>query len=352
MKARFQKYTLRFKTPSGTSRGLLHTKDTWIIAIMDGSKIGIGECSMFKGLSVDDTPDYEAKLQWACDNIDRDIDWLLDHLLHYPSIQFGIEMALRSLQSANSFDLFPSDFTRNIQSLPINGLVWMGEKSYMSTQIQAKIAQGFRCVKIKIGALDFEEELSLLSQIRKQYDANQIEIRVDANGAFSTTEALDKIKALAKLDIHSIEQPIAKGQIESLKILCVQSPIDIALDEELIGIFSEANKIQLLTQTMPQYIILKPSLIGGYRGTKQWIRHAKNLQIGWWITSALESNIGLNAIAQFVYTLQTEIPQGLGTGNLFWNNFESPLTVQSGRLQYASTTKKWNLSNLDPALFA
>ncbi len=334
MKATYQKYNLEFKKPSGTSRGILTQKETWFIILEENGKKGIGECGLLRGLSCDDRPDYEAKLQWTCANIHLGIDSLWEALIEFPSIQFGVEMAFQSLASEMPFLLFPSSFTKGEKSILINGLVWMGEEGYMKQQIEEKIAQGFSCIKLKIGAIDFQKELDLLHFIRQNFDEKTIEIRVDANGAFSQSEALYKLNQLTGYKLHSIEQPIAKNHADSMSELCKITPIPIALDEELIGVFSLQEKEQLLIKINPQYIILKPSLVGGFRGTNEWITLAKKHQIGWWITSALESNIGLNAIAQWTYLQQNSMPQGLGTGGLFTNNFECPLSVSNGQLWY------------------
>ena len=334
MKATYQKYNLQFKRPSGTSRGILTQKETWFIILTQNGKTGIGECGLLRGLSCDDRPDYEAKLQWTCSNIHLEKDALWEALIEFPSIQFGVEMAFQSLASESPFLLFPSSFTNGEKSIPINGLVWMGEEVFMKQQIEEKITQGFSCIKLKIGAIDFQKELDLLHDIRQNFDEETIEIRVDANGAFSELEALGKIQQLTGFKIHSIEQPIAKNHTDRMSELCKITPIPIALDEELIGVFSVQEKEQLLQKIKPQFIILKPSLVGGFRGTKEWILLAEKYQIGWWITSALESNIGLNAIAQWTYLQQNAMPQGLGTGGLYTNNFDSPLTVSNGQLWY------------------
>lgn len=334
MKATYHKYILDFKRPSGTSRGVMTQKETWFIVLEDKDKKGIGECGILRELSIDDRPDYEAKLQWTCDNIHLGEDQLWEKLIEFPSIQFGVEMAFQSLVSATPFLLFPSNFTTEKKSIPINGLVWMGDESYMLQQIREKIQNGFHCIKLKIGAIDFEKELQLLAFIRKHFDASQIEIRVDANGAFSTTEALCKLHQLSKYEIHSIEQPIAKSNTNAMKELCIKTPIPIALDEELIGVFSLIEKEALLQKIKPQYIILKPSFVGGFKGTNEWIQLAHKYNIGWWVTSALESNIGLNAIAQWTFLQNSSLPQGLGTGALYNNNFSCPLEVSNGQLWY------------------
>ena len=268
-------------------------------------------------------------------------------LLEFPSIQFGLEMALRSFHAENKFQLFPSEFTEGKASIPINGLVWMGEKDFMCQQIEDKLNQGFDCVKMKIGAIDFETEIALLKNIRKRFPRNEIEIRVDANGAFQPGEdALQKLNTLAKLNIHSIEQPIRQGQVEEMEDLCCKTPLPIALDEELIGIFKKEKKEELITFIQPQYIILKPSFVGGFRGSQEWIDAASRYDIPWWITSALESNIGLNAIAQWTFSLESEMYQGLGTGGLYTNNFPSPLFVKDGTLNF-DQRKKWDLGLLN-----
>ena len=341
IKANYKKYILNFKNPSGTSRGILRTKETWFIILTENGKIGVGETGLFRGLSIDDISDYEDKLIWVCNNIDLGLENLLKALYEFPSIQFGLEQAFLSLNSEDKFELFPSQFTRGEKSIPINGLVWMGEKEFMKNQIKEKLSIGFSCIKMKIGAIDFDTEIELLKSIRKEFSPNEIELRVDANGAFNPKDALEKLKILSELEIHSIEQPIKQGQVNDMSELCAKTPLPIALDEELIGVFSSEEKKKLLKTIKPQYIILKPSLIGGFAGSKEWINLADQTNCGWWITSALESNIGLNAIAQFTDTLQSDLPQGLGTGGLFTNNFDSPLEVKNGTLQY-NPKQNWN----------
>lgn len=334
MKATYHKYILNFKQPSVTSRGVLTTKETWFIVLEKDEKKGIGECGILRGLSADDRPDYEEKLQWVCENIHLGEAKLWSELLEFPSIQFGVEMAFLSLKSENPFVLFPSKFTSGEKSIVINGLVWMGDEAFMKRQIEAKIAEGFTCIKMKIGAIDFDKELALLRFIRQNFDEKTIEIRVDANGAFSENEALDKINQIAGFKLHSIEQPIQKNHTDMMSVLCKNTNLPIALDEELIGVFSFEEKEALLQKIKPQYIILKPSFIGGFRGTLEWISIAEKLNIGWWITSALESNVGLNAIAQFTFLQNNLMPQGLGTGSLYTNNFDCPLQVSQGQLWY------------------
>lgn len=320
-------------------------KETWFIVLEKDGKIGIGECGILRGLSADDRPDYEAQLQWTCDHIQLGENQLWDALLEFPSIQFGVEMAFQSLRSETPFLLFPSDFTKGEKSIEINGLVWMGEEVFMKQQIEEKLADGFRCVKLKIGAIDFDKELQLLGFIRQYFSPEQVEIRVDANGAFDVTLALDKLNQLAEFKLHSIEQPIQKNNTDRMAELCEITPIPIALDEELIGVFSLEEKEALLQKIQPQYIILKPSFVGGFRGTQEWIALAEKYHIGWWITSALESNIGLNAIAQWTFLQQNSMPQGLGTGALYTNNFDCPLQVAAGQLWYQKELDwKFNLN--------
>ncbi len=341
MKASFKKHVLQFISPGGTSRGVLTTKETWFLMLREGDKTGIGECAMFRGLSYDDVPDYEQKLQWVCLHIEKGLDFLLGELRDYPSIQFGLEQAFRSLEAEHPFLLYPSDFTESVGPILINGLIWMGKREAMEAQLRQKVAMGFHCLKLKIGAIDFDTELDILKGIREDYSKEEIELRVDANGAFGQADAFGKLEQLATLDIHSIEQPVKPGQYRLMKALCEAGLVDIALDEELIGLTSETKKRELLQIVKPHYLILKPSLLGGFRGSHEWITLAREFGIGWWVTSALESNIGLNAIAQWTYTLQNPMPQGLGTGQLFSNNVESPLEVTDGSLWYRKD-KTWN----------
>jgi o-succinylbenzoate synthase len=341
MQAKFIKYFLHFKRPAGTSRGTLLQKETYFIQLTEGDKTGYGEAALFKGLSADDVPDYEEKLTWALKNLPLSGRELFNELKNYPSILFGLEQAFASLTSEEPSVLFPSDFTRGKISIPINGLVWMGPKDFMFEQIKQKIKENYKVIKLKIGAIDFQDELDLLKYIRSQFSADEVEIRVDANGAFAPSEALEKLKRLSEYDLHSIEQPIRPGQFEEMAKLCAVTPLPIALDEELIGYNFETDKMKILKILKPQYIILKPALHGGFVGSDSWIKAAEELGIGWWITSALESNIGLNAIAQYTAQKQVKIPQGLGTGTLFTNNFDSPLFIKNGSLNY-DVSKKMN----------
>lgn len=342
MTASYKKYILKFKRPSGTSRGVLTEKETWFLKISDGNNFGIGECGILRSLSYDDRPDYEEKLKWVCNNINMGAEMLWEELREFPSIQFGVEMAFKSLKAETPFLLFPSEFTSGKKAIPINGLIWMGDKQFMKEQISEKIEQGFNCIKLKIGAIDFETELDLLKAIRSNFSEDEIELRVDANGAFSPQDSLKKLDLLSRLKLHSIEQPIRQGQIEEMTILCKKTPLPIALDEELIGLTNVTEKENLIQTIAPQYAIFKPSLIGGFKGTNEWIKACDKKGVKWWITSALESNIGLNAISQFTFTLDSDLPQGLGTGSLYTNNFESPLEVKNGQIQY-NPAREWEI---------
>lgn len=345
LKADYQYYPLNFKQASGTSRGVLTQKDSWFIRIWDDKNPdvkGVGECSIIKGLSSDDRDGYVDKIKEICESIDDYWYYLEDGLTEWPSIYFGLETAFLDFQAKGSKVLFPSDFTKGKAQIPINGLVWMGDSGFMKEQIQQKLEDGFDCLKLKIGAINFDEEIKLLQAIRKDFGSDKIELRVDANGAFSPADALNKLKILSEFQIHSIEQPIKAGQWKTMADLCLFSPLPIALDEELIGVSDLSLKNELLDTIKPQYIILKPSLLGGIKGSKEWINLAEERNIPWWITSALESNIGLNAIAQWTYTLNNPMPQGLGTGQIYSNNIVSPLHMSKGFLAY-DTSAKWEI---------
>ena len=338
-------YNLIFKRPSGTSRGILTSKEIWLLKIWNEESpevFGLGECALFRGLSAEDRPGYEDVLQSLTPNLPP-LPELFERLRDFPSILFGLETALADLKNGGKRIIYPSAFSEGESSIRINGLIWMGAKAEMQRQIQEKIEQGFSCIKLKIGAIDFDAELDLLKSIRQEFDAKTIELRVDANGAFSPADALRKLEALAKLNIHSIEQPIKAGQWQEMAYLCANTPLPIALDEELIGINDFAQKGLLLETIRPQYIILKPSLHGGFAGSEEWIKLANEQHIDWWATSALESNIGLNAIAQWCATQKNEMPQGLGTGQLYTNNFESPLSLNGENLFY-DQQKVWKLN--------
>ena len=339
MEARYFKHSLQFKRPSGTSRGILINKDSWFIEFTENDKKGVGECSLLSGLSYDDTPGFENQLDLLCSAINQRTP--LPDLQQWPAIRMGYEMALLDLAQDQPFELYPSDFSNGKDCIPINGLVWMGTFDYMSQQIKSLLEKGFDCIKLKIGAIHFEEELALLTQIRKEFDAKEVKLRVDANGAFAPGDALEKLKRLSDFDLHSIEQPIAANQWQAMRYLSEKSPLPIALDEELIGRFSEEECLTLLDVIQPAFIILKPSLLGGFRASSQWIQWAERQGIGWWVTSALESNVGLNAIAQWTYQQEYKGHQGLGTGSLFTNNFESPLVIKKGCL-WVDNLISWN----------
>ena len=333
LKADYKKITLIFKRPGGTSRGVLTTKDSWILSVWDTDKpeiIGTGECSIIYGLSPDNMNTYEAKLDELAERINRyrEVD-----LSAHPSIRFGLETALLDLQSGGKKVLFSSLFSEGKKGIPINGLVWMGDFDFMKQQIIEKLEAGYHCIKLKIGAIDFDKELELLKMIRRDFGQTELELRVDANGAFSPANALEKLKRLSDFHIHSIEQPIRQHQWQEMAKLCQQSPIDIALDEELIGL-KDSDVATMLNTIKPKYIILKPSLLGGLQRSEFFINQSEKQGVKWWVTSALESNIGLNAIAQWTATLNNPMPQGLGTGQLYTNNFTSPLYIDKAQLFY------------------
>ena len=327
---------LHFKQPAGTSRGSYTTRDVWYLHLTSDKypdRVGIGECAPLPKLSCDDMQGYESVLAHICNEVTEQGGFSVESLRDYPSILFGLETAFRHLERG-CFELWDTPFSRGEVGIPINGLIWMGDYKKMLEQIEAKMAVGFRCIKLKIGAINFEEELALLRFIRSHFSAKEVELRVDANGAFAPADAMEKLKRLAELDLHSIEQPIRAGQWEDMARLTAETPLPIALDEELIGINIPERKQCLLDRVHPQYIILKPSLHGGMAGGNEWIREAEKRNIGWWITSALESNIGLNAIAHWCATFNNPLPQGLGTGALFTNNVDMPLEVRKDSLWY------------------
>jgi o-succinylbenzoate synthase len=336
LSASFEAFTLDFKRPSGTSRGILTQKKGWKLKLANSDGIiGLGECSVIPGLSPDYVSDeqYESKLTEVCENPSRFIE-NTDLLLDFSSILFGLESAYFDLINGGKQIYFESAKAPAGFSIPINGLIWMGDESYMQSQIEEKLEAGFTCIKLKVGAIDFKQELKLLEGIRSRYDASKIVLRVDANGAFTLQDALWKLDELSKLELHSIEQPIKAGSWNNMKDLCEKTPLPIALDEELIGVSQSEQKIDLLETIKPQFVILKPSLHGGFSGTSEWIELAEERQIPWWITSALESNIGLNAIAQFTSEYKPVLPQGLGTGGLYETNFDAPLKIEKGNLYY------------------
>ncbi|MGK0406972.1 MAG: o-succinylbenzoate synthase [Roseivirga sp.] len=346
MKAYWKKYTLQFKNPAGTSRGVLRTKDSYFIFLNKDNDSGIGECGILRGLSADDRPNYEEKLSEVCAILEEgDPKNLSDSLIEWPSIKAGLEMAYLALKAKDQI-LFPSDFTDGGDRQAINGLIWMGDLDYMKSQIRSRIEDGFLVIKMKIGALNLQNELKVLRDIRKDYSPAELQLRVDANGAFTPKEAFSVLSELDKLQIHSIEQPIKAGQIEAMAELCKHSSMPIALDEELIGVFGEAEKERLLDVIKPRYIILKPSFLGGFKESEKWIDLAEERGIGWWVTSALESNIGLSAIAQWNYNLYGHLASGLGTGSLYTNNFQSPLEIVRGTIAF-NPDQNWDLQGLE-----
>lgn len=326
-----QEKLLHFKQPAGTSRGVYTTRKIWLLTVEHGGRTAIGECAPLPQLSCDDIPDYEAVLRRFCDIIEATGSIPYDEMRNYPSMLFGVETALAQLSRTDGL-LYDTPFSHGEEGIPINGLVWMGTHDEMLSRLKEKLALGFRCVKLKIGAIDFAKELDLIQHIRKHFSREEVELRVDANGGFTPDVALERLQELARYDIHSIEQPIMAHQWSEMAQLCQLSPLPIALDEELIGVNSTDEKIRLLETIKPQYIILKPSLHGGVAGTREWIALANERGIGSWITSALESNIGLNAIAQLaadIYGPQITMPQGLGTGMLFTDNIPMPLEIRN-----------------------
>ncbi len=332
--------TFNFKEPAGTSRGVYHTRVSRFVHLTSDDLpgiVGVGECAPLPKLSCDDLPDYDAVLRRHCDDVCARGGIDVDALRDVPSMLFGLEMAWLQLHRGGSTALSDTSFARGEEGIPINGLVWMGDFETMAARLEQKLTQGFSCVKIKIGAIDFSDEMALIRRLRDRYGSDRIELRVDANGAFSPAEAMDKLQQLAACDIHSIEQPIMAGQWQEMARLCEVSPLPFALDEELIGVNTPERKRQLLDTIRPQYIILKPSLHGGMAGCREWIALARERGIGSWITSALESNVGLNAIAHLaaeIYGPAITMPQGLGTGQLFTDNIEMPIAIHGDKLWY------------------
>lgn len=329
-------YTLQFKQPAGTSRGVYTEHKVWYVVFRNNDNefhYGIGECAPLHDLSCDYNPDYEETLASFCKTVEEQQQLDTELFRDYPSILFGLETAMRHYQQ-QKWQLWDNPFAGGKEGININGLIWMGDYSAMLKQIESKLKQGFHCIKLKIGAIDFEQELELLRFIRQHYTAEEVILRVDANGNFDNRDALTKLHQLAELSIHSIEQPIKAGQWQEMAKLCASTPLPVALDEELIGINNPDMKRELLETINPQYIILKPSLHGGISGSTEWIELAAGMNIPWWITSALESNIGLNSIAQWCATFNNPLPQGLGTGMLYTNNVPMPLTIQGDKLWF------------------
>ena len=338
LKVTIEERVLHFKQPAGTSRGVYTERKSWFVSVSDGKTVGHGECAPLPDLSCDARSDYSEVLRQFCDDVERTGQIDYEAMRDFPSMLFGLETAMLNYQNGDC--LFDNAFSRGEVGIPINGLVWMGNYDEMLQRMEQKLEQGFRCVKLKIGAIDFEQELELIKRIRSRFSFHEIELRLDANGAFPYNEALYKLELLSQYAIHSIEQPIRQGQWAYMAELCRESPLPIALDEELIGVNDSEMKSHMLNIIKPAYIILKPSLHGGMAGCREWIEAAKEHGIGSWITSALESNIGLNAIAQFcadVYGDHITMPQGLGTGLLFTDNIPMPLEIHGDQL--------WSLRN-------
>ena len=331
MKARVIEHKLEFKRPAGTSRGVLNHRRVWYLALEKEGRTGVGECAPLPGLSAETIPEVEQALAALAADPDGFCAGA-DHQSMPSSVRFAVETALGDLEQTGTQILFPSRFTRGETGILINGLIWMGELSFMKEQVRQKLDLGWRCIKLKIGALQFAEELAILKGIRAEYSADDVILRVDANGGFAPDEVPDRLGQLAELNIHSIEQPIAKGQWQDMARVCRQSPMDIAFDEELIGIWEREEKIHLLDTLVPHYLVLKPSLHGGMKSCDEWIELADARGIGWWVTSYLESNLGLNAIAQWTFLKQSPLHQGLGTGQLFTNNMASPLEIRGEEL--------------------
>jgi len=337
------KHVLNFKIPGGTSRGVLTSKATYIVRLFEVDRlVAIAEFNRFEGLSIDPLFSYQERLKKSVEqclglldsvvnlNDPRIVD-LLQENSDYPSIQFGLEQLILSyLSNTSPFHLFDSPFSRGESSISINGLIWMGDANFMKAQIEPLLEKGFKCLKMKIGAINFDEEHRLLKSIRDRFNHQELTLRVDANGAFDSESVLSVLDELADLGVHSIEQPIKAGQWQEMARVVEESPIPIALDEELIGLKTLESRTNCIHTIQPDYLIFKPALIGGYGAIEQY----RHIHDQFWITSALESNIGLNAIAQYTATLNPTLEQGLGTGSLYTNNFDSPLLVTNGALSY------------------
>ena len=343
MKIEISERTLRFKQPAGTSRGVYRTRHSYFLDMTDDRKPGIhgvGECATLPDLSCDAIPEYESILRSVCRMVEQTKSIPYDMLRPYPSILFGLETAKAQLDANGSTALFDTPFARGDEGIRINGLVWMGTFDEMYGRLEEKLQAGFHCVKLKIGAIGFEHEIELIRHIRETFTMDQVELRVDANGGFTPENAMARLEQLARYDIHSIEQPVRQHQWEDMARFCRQSPLPIALDEELIGVNVRSMKEMLLDKIRPQYIVLKPSLHGGMKGSQEWIAIAQEYGIGSWMTSALESNVGLNAIAHFAaktYGPHVSMPQGLGTGQLFIDNIPMPLQIKGDELWYSKT---------------
>lgn len=344
--ASYARYLLDFHFVARTSREVMTTKETFLLRLRDTAtgRVGTGECSLFRGLSADDRPDYESRLADMCKAISAgDAPDISDS----SSLRFGYETAVADLRNGGCGLPFPSDFTDGNTALPINGLVWMDDVATMMNNARQKVADGFRCVKLKIGRYDFADELRIVEMLRRAYGPEKLEIRLDANGAYSVDEAIANLRRIEPLDIHSVEQPVKAAQWEAMAEVCDTVRQPVALDEELIGVYRQDVAREMLDLIRPAFLVLKPSLCGGFADAGQWIADARARGIGWWVTSALESNIGLNALAQWVATLPVgDMCQGLGTGLLYTNNFESPLSMHSGFLHY-DPHKKLTVENVE-----
>ena len=340
MKIDIEERVLHFKQPAGTSRGVYTERRIWLVRVSDGSSVGIGECAPLLDLSCDalDPYIYNKVLRDFCDQVEQTGEIPYEEMRDYPSMLFGLETAMLDVRCKKEDGrgvLFDTPFVRGEQGIPINGLVWMGSYEEMMKRMEEKLAQGFRCVKLKVGAIDFDHELDLVKRIRQRFSHREVELRLDANGGFKPDEALYRLELLSQYAIHSIEQPIKQKQWAKMAELCRDAPLPIALDEELIGVNDPETKRQMLHIIKPAYIVLKPSLHGGMMGCREWIDIAREEGVGSWITSALESNVGLNAIAQFcseVYGSDISFPQGLGTGQLFTDNIPMPLEIRGDKL--------------------
>ncbi|MEY2963762.1 MAG: O-succinylbenzoate synthase [Bacteroidota bacterium] len=346
MKARISSYILDFKQPAGTSRGVLRQKQSFFLHLYDEQgRYGLGEVGVLRGLSIDDRPELEAQLSWTAENIEQGLEALYEANREFPSIQFALEQAFSHIE--HGFLHFDTPFSRAEAPVAINGLIWMGEEAFMVDQIRKRLNEGFRTLKMKVGAIDWAVEEKLLRSIRGQFRAEDLELRVDANGAFDLHSALKVGDVLRDLEVHSIEQPLPVNDRRGLAEVCARMTIPVALDESLIGVFDRHEKEALLDELRPQYIILKPSFIGGWRGSDEWIECAEQRNIGWWATSALESTVGMNAIAQWASTKELVLPQGLGTGSLYTNNIPAPLQVEGGLLKITGNVQHgWDLGSL------
>lgn len=348
LRARWIEHTLHPRFELGTSKGVITDRTVWYLFAWHSDRPevkGIGEAALFPGHSKEYPADVRTKLLELCADTSNWDQRLHTDLVDVPSVRFALEQCLRDLLVGGTKNLFPSDFTIGRTAIPINGLVWMGDKRTMKQRIREQIYGGYATVKMKIGAIGLADELDLLRAVRKEFGERDLILRVDANGAFTAAQAPEVLKHLADLRVHSIEQPVAPGLYEVMADLCANPPLPIALDEDLIGLNTTETRVDLLESLRPQFIVIKPSLVGGWAAAQEWIDLAKARNIGWWITSALESSIGLNAIAQFTATLNVGMAQGLGTGRVYANNIPSPLEAARGLLHYRPEVE-WDLSSL------